>query len=339
MARYFRFSILSLILLFIFTLDVDAASYTYRLENIAYAPTQGCSTNGKYSYTLYSSPATYRTGTFGYGDYNINGRMSALSVVFDYSLKANNSYSITFRNPNSSFVKPVLSNVTIGYSSSFNTSNCGTVATRKNPTSVMVSGSDLILYFTTPSTTYEAFGVEINDDLGAYYLTGSGSNFRLNPYVLLTDVTAEGTADSYQQIIDSQNKNTENIIENDNRNHEEFMGTITDSDIDSDLGTGFFDDFSDEDFGLSEIITLPLNTISSLTSKTCQPLSIPIPKTGKNVSLPCMTQVYQQNVPSIFSIWQIVSFGIIAYFVAVDIFHLVKGFKDPESDKVEVLDL
>lgn len=115
--------------------------------------------------------------------------------------------------------------------------------------------------------------------------------------------------------------------------------SLTDDNVDSDVGTGFFDNFNDNDFGLSEIITIPLNTITSLTSKTCQPLSIPIPKTGKNVSLPCMTQVYQENIPSIFSIWQIVSFGIIAYFVSVDIFHLVKGFKDPDSDKVEVLDL
>lgn len=119
----------------------------------------------------------------------------------------------------------------------------------------------------------------------------------------------------------------------------DLTGSITDDNVDSDIGTGFFDDFNNEDFGLSDIITIPLNTINSLTSKSCQPLSIPIPKTGKNINLPCMTQVYEDNIGSIFSIWQIVSFGLIAYFISIDIFHLVKGFKDPESDKVEVLDL
>lgn len=116
-------------------------------------------------------------------------------------------------------------------------------------------------------------------------------------------------------------------------------GSLNDSNVDSDVGTGFFDDFNNEDFGLSEIITIPLDTITSLTSKSCQPLSIPIPKTGKNINLPCMTQVYEDKAGPIFTIWQVVSFGIIAYFIAIDIFHLVKGFKDPESDKVEVLDL
>lgn len=116
-------------------------------------------------------------------------------------------------------------------------------------------------------------------------------------------------------------------------------GSINNGNIDNDVGTGFFDDFSSQDFGLSDIITIPLNTITSLTSKSCQPLSIPIPKTGRNINLPCMTQVYEDNIGTIFTIWQVVSFGIIAYFIAIDIFHLVKGFKDPDSDKVEVLDL
>lgn len=138
-----------------------------------------------------------------------------------------------------------------------------------------------------------------------------------------------------QEIIDSLDKNTQDIIDS----QDKINGSLNDDNVDSDVGTGFFQNFNDNDFGLSEIITIPLNTITSLTSKTCNPLSIPIPKTGKNISLPCMTQVYQDNIPSIFSIWQIVSFGIIAYFVAIDIFHIVKGFKDPESDKVEVLDL
>lgn len=115
--------------------------------------------------------------------------------------------------------------------------------------------------------------------------------------------------------------------------------SITDSNIDSDTGTGFFDDFTSQDFGLSQIITIPLNTIQSLTSKSCTSLQVPIPFTNSNVSLPCMTEIYEDNFSSIYDLWKTVSFGIVAYLIAIDIFHIVKGFKDPESDKVEVLDL
>lgn len=114
---------------------------------------------------------------------------------------------------------------------------------------------------------------------------------------------------------------------------------IGSNNVNSDTGTSFFNDFEDDDFGLSEIITLPLTVIQQLTSKTCLPLNVPVPYTNKNIILPCMTEIYQSKVPTIYNVWKVVSFGIIAYFIAVDIFHLVKGFKDPESDKVEVLDL
>lgn len=114
--------------------------------------------------------------------------------------------------------------------------------------------------------------------------------------------------------------------------------TLTDGNIDKGTGSDFFDDFTSDDFGLSDIITIPLTTIQSLTSKTCSPLSIPIPFTNNSVSLPCMTEIYNQ-FPTIYNLWKIVSFGIISYLIAIDIFHIVKGFKDPESDKVEVLDL
>lgn len=115
--------------------------------------------------------------------------------------------------------------------------------------------------------------------------------------------------------------------------------SINNSNIENNLGSGFFDDFTSQDFGLSQIITIPLNTIQSLTSKSCIPLNVPIPFTNSNLTLPCMTEIYTTKFPSIYNLWKIVSFGIVAYLIAIDIFHIVKGFKDPESDKVEVLDL
>ena len=117
----------------------------------------------------------------------------------------------------------------------------------------------------------------------------------------------------------------------------EVNDTIKDDNVD-DKGS-FFTDFQDNDHGLTSIITLPLSTIQSLTNTSCVALSVPIPFTNESVSLPCMSEVYQTYVPSIYNIWQIVSFGIISYFICLDIYKMVKGFKDPNEDKVEVLDL
>lgn len=124
-----------------------------------------------------------------------------------------------------------------------------------------------------------------------------------------------------------------------NQKLDDINNSINNNNIDNGVGSDFFNDFEDNQHGLTGIITAPLSTIQSITSKTCQPLQLPIPFTNKNISLPCMTQVYNQRIPTIYNIWKVVSFGIIAYFICVDIFHIVKGFKDPESDKVEVLDL
>ena len=52
-----------------------------------------------------------------------------------------------------------------------------------------------------------------------------------------------------------------------------------------------------------------------------------------------MDTIYKKQVGSFYTIYQTIIFGFIAYWVSVKIYALVKGFKDPDEDKVEVLDL
>lgn len=144
--------------------------------------------------------------------------------------------------------------------------------------------------------------------------------------------------DGYDNAIISQKNN---ISLNDlNNEQKDTNDLLSDSSIDSDLGNSFFEDFEDEDFGLSGILTLPLTTIQSLTSKTCTALQIPIPFTdNKKITLPCMTAIYEEHFGAIYDIYKVVSFGIISYFICINIFAMVKGFKDPDNDKVEVMEL
>lgn len=101
----------------------------------------------------------------------------------------------------------------------------------------------------------------------------------------------------------------------------------------------FFNGFTTDTHGLTAIITAPLTLISSITSKSCSPLVLPLPFVDKDLTLPCMGAIYSQYFGSFLSIYQLITFGIVAYWVCVRVFNLVKDFKNPDHDEIEVLDL
>ena len=101
----------------------------------------------------------------------------------------------------------------------------------------------------------------------------------------------------------------------------------------------FFSGFESDDFGLSSIITAPLNLIKSITSSTCTPIGFKAPFVNQQVTLPCMGAIYKEHFGTFLTIYQTITFGMVAYWVSVKIFAMVKGFKDPDSDRIEVLDL
>lgn len=101
----------------------------------------------------------------------------------------------------------------------------------------------------------------------------------------------------------------------------------------------FFDNFQTDTYGLSDVITMPLTLIKSLTNSTCVSLKLTIPFVNKNLELPCMSSIYSQYFGSFFTLYQTITFGFVAYWVVVRIFNLVKDFKNPDHDEIEVLDL
>lgn len=103
--------------------------------------------------------------------------------------------------------------------------------------------------------------------------------------------------------------------------------------------SNLFNNHQDNDFGLSGVITAPLNLIRSLTSKTCSQLVLPIPFVNKDLKLPCLSSIYREHFNGILSIYQIVLFAIVGYRICISIFFMVKGFKDPNKDEIEVMDL
>lgn len=132
----------------------------------------------------------------------------------------------------------------------------------------------------------------------------------------------------------SINKNTQVL--------KETQDTLKDDDTSEASGEAesFFSGFSTDTHGLTSIITAPLQLIGSITSSTCSPLKLDVPFVeGKKLELPCMSSIYKKHFGSFLTIYQVATFGLIAYWVCVRIFALVKDFKDPDKDEVEVMDL
>lgn len=142
-------------------------------------------------------------------------------------------------------------------------------------------------------------------------------------------------------IPDSSIADLEKSINDVNNSVNDLNSNITDTATDESSSTAnsFFENFQDEDYGLSDIITIPLTLIKSLTNATCVSLKLEVPFVNKTMELPCMSSIYQKHFGSAYSLYQTVTFGFTAYWVIVRIFALVKGFKDPDNDKVEVVDL
>lgn len=151
---------------------------------------------------------------------------------------------------------------------------------------------------------------------------------------------------NYIIIEDSSSELNEEIsfIDNNGNTHNETItqlpGKEQTNTSDSNKFYDFFKNFNADTHGLSSIISAPLSFIKTLSNNTCSSLNIPIPfSKGQHINLPCMTDIYKNNFGQIYNIYSTIITGIIAYWVCVRLFTLIKGFKDPEDDKIEVVEL
>lgn len=155
-------------------------------------------------------------------------------------------------------------------------------------------------------------------------------------YGVSRDVTVRfvDNTEKYQQ-------QTNTKLDQTNKNLEETNKNITNSDTTGASGdaNSFFSGFTTETHGLTSIITAPLQFIGSITSSSCSSIGLPMPFVKQTVQLPCMSVIYKKYFGSFLTIYQTITFGLVAYWVCVNIYSMVKGFKDPDSDKVEVMDL
>ena len=143
---------------------------------------------------------------------------------------------------------------------------------------------------------------------------------------------------------DAINNQTTTIINQTNEINDsinDINDTINDDDVTgaTSQASNFFNNFTTNNHGLTGIITAPLNAIQSLTNSTCSPLVLPLPYVNQNLTLPCMRDIYVSNFGSFMNIYDIITLGIVSYWIMVRLFSFVKDFKNPDHDEIEVVDL
>lgn len=121
--------------------------------------------------------------------------------------------------------------------------------------------------------------------------------------------------------------NVNNSINNDNVDG-------ASSEVDSLLNNSSFNDSS----GIQSIINAPLNLINGLTN-SCSPIQLTIPYIDTPLTIPCLKQELTNHIPTVVPILSTAINGFIIYRILIDIVHLIKSARNPDDDRIEVLDL
>lgn len=157
--------------------------------------------------------------------------------------------------------------------------------------------------------------------------------------------TTNSKLDDLQRTQNATNNKLDDVNKNQQQTNKE-LGELNDnltdnnSDGAKDEAGNFFSGFETDTFGLTSIITAPLDLIGSITSGSCSPLPLQVPFVdGVTLNLPCMETIYENYFGSFLTIYRTITFGIVAYWVCIKVFNLVKDFKNPDHDEIEVLDL
>lgn len=182
----------------------------------------------------------------------------------------------------------------------------------------------------------------------------SGSRLGFTTYTILDGASIQSNENT-QNIINNDNSNTQDIINNQNANTDRIVnaqnGTTNavnglndsinntnTSGSENALSSIINDPAFQDNTGINSIITLPVNMISSL-SNTCQPITINIPFINSNVQLPCFRAVITQHMPLVANLIGIVVNGFILYRILIDIVGIVKSARNPDEDRLDVLEL
>lgn len=157
-------------------------------------------------------------------------------------------------------------------------------------------------------------------------------------YVNPINYSSQTLINQNSQII-NQNNTIINNQEDIKNNTEDIKDTLKDDNIDTSKSNSFFSNFTDEDNGgISGVVTAPLRFIRKITN-TCTPFTLKVME--QDVTLPCGNTLFwdKPEVATFKTTWNALVGGAILYALVVKLFKVISDLKNPDSSKVEVLDL
>lgn len=201
---------------------------------------------------------------------------------------------------------------------------------RINP--VVKSSTNLNCYFNVPSGKF-FLQLKVNN-----------GNLRIGYYnsVFNWSVSDDPNSKLLNEINNNQkitNEKLDNINNNQvqtNQKLDDLKDTLKSDDVDD--KSSFFTDFSSADHGLSGVITAPLRAVSKITA-TCQPVIFSV--LDEPIELPCGDTLFwnKESVKSFKIVWNLLVGGPLIYFLIKKLFKVIEGLKNPDDDRIEVLDL
>lgn len=124
-----------------------------------------------------------------------------------------------------------------------------------------------------------------------------------------------------------------------NSDIENYLNNSTIGGVDDYLLDFFGSDNFKDKHGISSIIHTPIVFLESLNSKTCAPIQLTIPYINKNATINCMSDVYTSKFNGIYSLIVLAINSVLCYNLALSVVGYVKQAKNPDDDRIEVLDL
>lgn len=130
-------------------------------------------------------------------------------------------------------------------------------------------------------------------------------------------------------------------IDKQTQSNQKFFDDVMNNNVDGSTsqGSSFFNDFNSGDVGsLTDIISLPLDYISHLND-SCTSFVIPAGNLG-NITIPCLSSIWSKtSFANVINTASVLINGFICYKLLLNLFYFFKDLKDPDNDKVEVMDL
>lgn len=164
------------------------------------------------------------------------------------------------------------------------------------------------------------------------------------------DTIISSNAQNTQDIINNQNQNKNDIINNQNNNQaqtnqglDNINGSLNNSDVsgaNEDLNKFTENDAFKDNTGILAIIQAPINMLNSLTSTTCSPLSLPLPFLNVNLDIPCLSSIFAKHLSTeLLTLLKLAINGFLVYKILCSFAMDIHSYKDPDSDRLEVIDL